>query len=277
MKIVVVGAGGLLGRHVVQELRASDQDVVPLTREECDITDLEAVLSLTRGADRIVNCAAYTNVEAAESNDEAAYRANALGPENLARAADRHGSALVHVSTDFVFDGQKEAPYDELDRPAPIGVYARSKWAGEVLARQVTRSVFVVRVQGVYGDGGRNFASRLRDLLCAGTPLRIDGERQVQPTWARTAARQVLAIARTDLFGTYHVSARGKTTWADFAQKLASRLGVPSTCTSVPTEGLPSKAVRPKNSLFLHRMIELRGLDRMPTWQDDLDAYLERD
>ncbi len=270
----MLGAGGLVGRHVVAALGRSGDEVLALSRRDCDIADLGAVVGATRGADRIVNCAAYTDVEAAESNEDAAYRVNALGTECLARAAERHGAALVHLSTDFVFDGTKSTPYDELDEPHPLGVYARSKWAGERLAREVTRRLFVVRVQGVFGEGGKNFASRIPDLVAFHKAFSADGERHVQPTWARTLASQILTIGRTELFGTYHVSTKGKATWAEVAEHVATRLGAPSTCTSVPTAALSTRAVRPKNSLFSHRMLALRGLDRMPTWQEDVDAYL---
>jgi dTDP-4-dehydrorhamnose reductase len=200
-----------------------------------------------------------------------------LGAENAARAAEQHGAALVHVSTDFVFDGHKPAPYDELDRPAPQSIYARSKWAGEELVLARRGCAFLVRVQGLYGRGGRNFSSRLRELIAARAPLRLDCERRVQPTWARAAARQMVALAETDQYGIYHVSCKGAATWAEFARRVAERLGVAPYWQEVPTEALRAPAARPPNCLFHHRLLALRGLDRMPEWSVALDEYLREE
>src|SRR5262249_5876915 len=135
MKIVVLGAGGLLGRHVVEELEhVGGAEGLALPRAQCDSGDAETVRARTEGARLIVNCAACTNVDGAEKDEEGAYRINALGAENVARAAAAHRAKLVHVSTDFVFDGAQREPYDEFARPNPLSIYARSKWAGEQLA-----------------------------------------------------------------------------------------------------------------------------------------------
>jgi dTDP-4-dehydrorhamnose reductase len=270
--IVVLGAGGLLGRHLVEELRG--QNVQALTRAECDVTDAASVLARTRGAELVLNCAAYTNVDGAEKEEVAAWRANALGAENVARAAAGHGARLVHVSTDFVFDGAQAEPYDEFARPNPQSSYARSKLAGEELARAATARLYLVRVQGLYGAGGANFSSKLRALVRDGKTLTLDGERRVQPTWARAAARQIMVLARTDAFGTYHVSCKGEATWAAFTARLAERLGVAPRWKVVRSDELGAPARRPPNCLFRHRMLELRGLDCMPSWEQAQDDYL---
>ena len=272
MKTVVLGAGGLLGRHVVAELGGAE--VVALPRAACDIADAAAVRERIAGADLVINCAAFTNVDGAEKDEEGAWRGNALGAENVARAAAAQGARLVHVSTDFVFDGAQPEPYDEFARPNPQSIYARSKFAGEELARAATRELFVVRVQGLYGAGGANFSSKLRQLVLDKKPLKLDGERRVQPTWARAAARQILALAGTDAYGTYHVSCKGEATWAAFAARLAERLGVTPRWKVVRSDELGAPAKRPPNCLFRHRMLELRGLDRMPSWEQAQDDYL---
>jgi dTDP-4-dehydrorhamnose reductase len=272
MKVAVLGVGGLLGRYVVEEL--GGRDVIALDRAACDLAHRADVEERTAGAQVIVNCAAYTNVDGAEREEEAAYRANALGAENAARAALRHGAVLVHLSTDFVFDGVQREPYDELDRPNPLSIYARSKWAGEELVARVGGRVFLVRVQALYGAGGRNFASKLRVLVRDGKPLTLDAERRVQPTWARAAARQIVRLVDSDACGTYHVSCGGETTWAAFARHLAERLGVAPNWKEVPTAALQSAAARPPNCLFRRRMLGLRGLDVMPDWRLALDEYL---
>ena len=272
MRVVVLGAGGLLGRHVVDELRG--HDVVALARADCDVTDRADVVARVAGSELVINCAAFTNVDGAEAEPEGAYRVNALGAENAARAARLAGAKLVHVSTDFVFDGARPGGYDELDAPRPLSIYGRSKWAGEELVSRVGANTFLARVQGLYGVGGANFSSKLRALVAAGTPLVLDGEREVQPTWARAAARQIIALAAGDDYGTYHLSCRGQTTWAEFARAIAARLGVVASFRVVPTSELRAPAARPARSVFLHRMLDLRGINLMPTWESALDAYL---
>jgi dTDP-4-dehydrorhamnose reductase len=277
MKVVVLGAGGLLGRHLVDALSPVGDhtlEVLALGRDRCDITHADQVLVKTSGAGLIINCAAFTNVDACESDEDGAYRANALGAENVARAAAQHRARLVHVSTDFVFDGTQAEPYDEFATPRPLSVYARSKWAGEQLVTRACAEVYLVRVQGLYGRGGANFASKLRQLLIAQTPLKLDGERRVQPTWARAAALQILRLTETEHFGTYHVSCVGETHWAGFAARMAEKLRVAPRWQVVATAALAAPAARPLNCLFRHRMLGLHGLDTLPSWEVAQDAYL---
>ncbi len=268
----MLGAGGLLGRHIVEEL--AGHPVRALVRRACDISDLAQVREGTRDVDVVINCAAYTNVDGAEAEPDAAYRANALGAENAARAALESNARLLHISTDFVFDGAQADPYDEFSAPNPLSVYARSKWAGEELVARRGGSSILIRVQGLYGAGGGNFSSKLRDLLLAGKSLKLDCERRVQPTGARAAARQIVRLASSDAIGTYHVSCAGETTWAGFARVLAERLGLPQSWAEIPTRELQATAARPPNCVFQHRMLALHGFGPMPTWQVALDEYL---
>jgi len=277
VKTVVFGAGGLLGRHLVEELTRAGGHVAAVGRSDCDITRDAELAARVAGADVVINCAAFTNVDGAEKDEAGAYRANAIGAENVARAVAAAGATLIHVSTDFVFDGAQREPYDEFARPNPQSIYARSKWAGEQLARAALRELFIVRVQGLYGAGGGNFSSKLLQLVRDGKKLKLDGERRVQPTWARAAARQILALAATRHFGTYHVSCAGETTWAGFTLRLADKLNVARNWDVVGSDALGAPASRPPNCLFRHRMLELRGFPPMPAWEAAQDEYLEEE
>ena len=272
MKIAVLGAAGLLGRHVVEELRG--HEVRGFDRRTCDVSKLADVERAVEGVELVINCAGFTAVDPAETRIDEAYQANAIGAENLARAALRAGCKAMHVSTDFVFDGAQAHPYDEFDEPRPISAYGRSKWAGEKLFKQVGGKLFLVRVQGLYGAGGPNFSSKLRDLIKADKRLTLDAERRVQPTWARSAARQIVVLAATEHYGTYHVSSHGEATWATFAKLVAESLGVAPAWDEVPTAALKAPAARPPNCQFAHRMLSLRGLDRLPNWQVAAEEYL---
>jgi dTDP-4-dehydrorhamnose reductase len=274
VKIVVLGAGGLLGQHVLDEGRKVGFAMTGLARADCDAASITELSQKVRGFDLIVNCAAYTNVDGAEKDEAAAYRANALAAENVAITAELDHAKAIHISTDFVFDGAKLGGYDEFDAPNPQSIYARSKLAGEQLfARRATRG-FVLRVQGLYGAGGKNFSSRLYDLIKSGTALTLDAQRLVQPTWARAAARQLLVLAETEFYGTYHVSCSGAATWAEFAQRLAEQIGAAKNWREVSTVELAAAAHRPANCRFEHRMLTLRNLNWMSTWQAAQDAYL---
>jgi dTDP-4-dehydrorhamnose reductase len=280
-----LGARGTLGQALVEELpRAGWTLAVAADRAACDLRDPEAVSALVARAfadpadarPRVVfNAAAYTDVDRAEGEGDLAFAVNALAAEALARATHAAGAALVHYSTDFVFDGEQERMYDEFDPPTPQGVYARSKRAGEVLAAAATPRLFTVRVGCLYGRNGRNFPSTIVRRLRAGETIRADRERAGSPTWTREVARVSAALARTEAYGLYHCTSQGETSWADFARFAATALGLPeSRVEGLPTSALPMKAPRPRRAILDNRMLRARGLDAMSRWQDAALAFI---
>jgi dTDP-4-dehydrorhamnose reductase len=286
MRVTVIGAGGNLGRHLVEELRAASHQVDAVGRQDCELAAPDREL-LYRLRDRVtafdsslvMNCAAYTDVDGAEREIDRAFTVNALGAELVARAAEEAGASTCHISTDFVFDGALDRPYDEFDAPNPLSVYGRSKLAGEVLVQRVTRRAFVVRVGGLYGRGGRNFSSTLVRRLLARQPLRIDRERRATPTWVRVLSRQLIALCERGEHGLYHASCEGDTTWYDYAVALceeAAALGIelPRSFSGVATSELSSPAPRPRHSLLENRLLRLRGLLIMPAWREAMREYL---
>ncbi|MES1207171.1 MAG: dTDP-4-dehydrorhamnose reductase [Pseudomonadota bacterium] len=281
MKALILGANGALGQELAGLLPAAspgDWQVGTRTRAECDVTDERAVIRAIEetSADVVFNCAAYTNVDRAEDEPDVAYRINAIGPETLARATTDLGVKLVHYSTDFVFDGERERPYDEFDAPSPQGIYARSKLAGEQLAAAAGDQVFVVRVGCLYGHAGRNFPSTILRRLLAGETIRADRERVGTPTWVRDVARVSAELARTDFFGLYHCTSAGETSWADYAHFLAVELGLDDVrVQGMATADLPTmRAPRPRRAVLDNRMLRLRGLDSMPDWREAARAFI---
>ncbi len=286
MRVAVVGAAGLLGRHLCEEMRSQGHAVLALDRSACDLAsaDREIFYHLrdrlaAHDTHLVFNTAAYTDVDGAEREEDLAFLVNALGAEMVARAADAVGAAVCHISTDFVFAGTQSRPYDEFDAPDPASAYARSKRAGEKLVLRATRRAFIVRVGGLYGRGGRNFVSTLVSRLRQGQTLRIDRQRQVSPTWVRPLSRQLIALCEHGEHGIYHASCQGQTTWNDFAVRLcalAAEIGrpLPPQFSGVPTDSLGAPAPRPAMSVLDCRMLRLRGLLAMPTWEEALRAYL---
>jgi dTDP-4-dehydrorhamnose reductase len=278
---VVVGARGTLGRALVEELpRAGWQLALAADRAVFDLREAAgapAVLARAFGGRPgvVFNAAAYTDVDRAEGEGDLAYAVNATGVEALARACREAGAALVHYSTDFVYDGELERPYDEFDPPSPQGVYARSKRAGEMLAATATPRLFTLRVGCLYGHDGRNFPSTIVRRLRAGETVRADRERAGSPTWTRDVARVSAALARTEHYGLYHCTSQGETSWADFARFCAATLGLPeSRVEGLPTAAIGMKAARPRRAILDNRMLRLRGLDAMSTWQDAARAFI---
>jgi dTDP-4-dehydrorhamnose reductase len=278
---VVLGARGTLGQALVDGLPAAGFELgATPARDECDIRDgaaVRALLARTKPA-VVFNAAAYTNVDRAESEPDLVYAVNALAVEDLARATDAAGAALVHYSTDFVFDGELPRPYDEFDPPSPQGLYARSKRAGELLAAAATRRLFTLRVGCLYGRGGRNFPSTIVRRLRAGETVRADRDRLASPTWVHDVVRASAALAHTEHHGLYHCTAQGETSWADFARFAARALGLPETrVEALPSTALALPAPRPRRAILDNRMLRLRGLDTMPTWQEGALAFIARE
>ncbi len=278
MRAVIFGAQGVLAQALASELPAAGITIVTaLGHKDCDIGDGQAVSHAvtTSRPDVVFNAAAFTDVDRAEDEADNAFRANALGAQNIARACVQSGATMVHYSTDFVFDGEQERPYDEFDPPSPRGVYARSKAAGDSLVQAATTRAFILRVGCVYGHSGKNFPSSLVRRLRAGETIRADRDRMASPTWIGAIARASVALARTNHFGLYHCTSNGETSWAAFAEFLAAELGLPDArVEALPTSGLRLKAPRPRRAILDNLMLRLRGLDNFGTWQDQARAYL---
>ena len=279
MRALVFGASGTLGKALMAALPEAGYDVrAGFDRAACDIRDAAAVRAVVDQHLPAVlfNAAAYTDVDRAETEPEVAFAANAVAPETLARAADATGAVLVHYSTDFVFDGERERSYDEFAPPSPQGLYARSKLAGEQLAAAATRRLFTLRVGCLYGRGGRNFPSTILRRLRAGETVRADRDRLGSPTWVAEVARVSAELARTSHYGLYHCTSAGETSWAAFARFIADELGLPADRVEpLPTAALPMKAPRPRRAILENRMLRLRGLDTLSSWQDAARAFIK--
>jgi dTDP-4-dehydrorhamnose reductase len=270
MKILITGAAGQLGRALVQELAHRDWEVVATDLAEMDITDQDAVWRSfsTHRPELVVNAAAATRVDDLEADPDLALKVNALGPRNLAAACRRLGSKLVHVSTDYVFDGDKAGPYVEWDEPRPQSVYGLSKLLGETLVREQCPDHFILRTAWLYGLPGPNFITAILARARQGQELKVVQDQRGTPTSALALAPQLLALAETEAFGTYHATCQGEATWYEFARLILERAGLKVKVRPCTTAEFPRPAPRPANSVLENRLLQLQGLDLMPSWQE---------
>ena len=272
-KILITGANGQLGRAVGRIL-AADYALINTDVAELDIADVGAVLSLVCEASpfAIINCAAHTAVDLCETDVDNAYRINAIGPRNLAIAASETGAKLVHVSTDYVFDGQAKIPYTEFDQPAPTGVYGASKLAGEGFVKDFARRFFIIRTAWLYGEG-KNFVNTMLRLAEANASIRVVADQFGSPTSTLELARAVAALLPGDDYGLYHGTCAGECSWADFAEAIFKQHGLKTHVERISTDEYPTAAKRPAYSVLRNYMLELTGGYRFADWQDALGEY----
>ena len=212
--------------------------------------------------------AAATRVDDLEAEPDLALKVNGLGPRNLAVACRQLGVKLIHLSTDYVFDGTKDGPYQEWDATNPLSVYGRSKLLGEELVRQQCPDHFIVRTAWLYGLPGPNFVTAILAKGRMGQALKVVNDQRGSPTSALALAPQLLALAETEAFGTYHATCRGEATWYEFALHILGQAGIAVPVAACATAEYPLPARRPANSVLENRMLGLSGLDLMPSWQE---------
>ncbi len=270
MTILIVGAAGQLGRSLQQVFVG--RQVVALERSALDITDLASVRAVIERHEPeiVINAAAYNQVDAAEADPTPAFRGNALAPRNLAVVTAAHGVPLVHVSSDYVFDGTATRPYQEYDRPSPRSVYGASKLAGEEAVRSVNPRHYVVRTAWVYHEIGANFPNTMR-AQAQRPAVRVVSDQYGSPTYAPHLAEAIVKLIETGAFGTYHLAGGGGTSWFDLTRTLYTALNIATVVEPVATSEFPRPAPRPRYSV-LTSIQEPRIL--LPSWQEGVAAYV---
>jgi dTDP-4-dehydrorhamnose reductase len=280
LKILITGAKGLVGRALVEHCSAGGDEVFAYDHQSLDIVDTGAVESAvaTHRPDAVINCAAWTDVDGCETNPEKAEQVNALGPENLACASRSAGALLITISTDYVFDGEKEGFYTQRDQPRPISVYGRSKLEGERRAQETNARTIVVRTGYIFGAGGKNFLSNIVSWTQQGKKLKAIRDYWGTPTYGRDLAVRLRELAAVDLPGIYHVVSSGEgATFETFAVEALKLAGLNSYSLEVidgDTLGRP--APRPRNSRLKCLLSEAIGLPPLPRWEDGLARFINR-
>jgi dTDP-4-dehydrorhamnose reductase len=277
----VIGANGQLGSDLVKELRG--YEVVAWTRDDFDLRDYRTAAEAIRSveAQAVINTAAFHNTEACEDDPESAFAINALAVLNLARASRSAGSAFVHISTDYVFDGDKGTAYTEDDWPNPINVYGVSKRAGEHLVANTCTAYYIIRVASLFGLGGTrsksgNFVERVVSKATRGEVLKVVNDVTMSPTYVPDAARRIRLILEAKApFGVYHVTNSGVCTWHAFAAEILRQAEVSAPLQPVASSTMSPHVRRPKNSSLASSRLPLIGLEPLRPWQQALTAYLE--
>lgn len=269
MRVLVTGAGGMLGRDVVERLRR-DADVVGLTRDQLDITDPARVSEAVADVDAIVNCAAYTAVDAAQDQEATAFAINAVGPQLLARAASERGARLVQVSTDYVFAGDARSPYAETDPLAPVSAYGRTKAAGEWAVRAAGAEHLVVRTAWLYGAGGACFPRTIARLVRERGGLDVVADQWGQPTWTVDVAEVIAGLLAVEApGGVYHTTSTGSCTWHAFARAVvAADGGDPDVVAPTTSEAFQRPAPRPSYSVLGHQRLHDAGVAPIGPWEE---------
>lgn len=284
MKVLVTGAGGQLGRELVLLLERSGVEAVALTRAELDLSgDADAITAAIADerADWVVNCAAYTQVDKAESEAELAYTINRDAAAAIARGVKESGGRLLQVSTDFVFGGDQSTPYREDDPPDPLGVYGKSKHAGEQAVLGVLPEALILRTAWVYGSHGHNFVRTILRVAGEREELRVVDDQIGTPSWTRDIAEAMLALIRAEAAGVYHFTNEGVASWYDFALavvELGTELGFSLRARAIrpiPTTEYPTPARRPAYSVLSKTKIRPLLPAPIPHWRRSLRAMLE--
>lgn len=278
MKVLVTGAAGMLGREMVAEFHRRGFDVTAMDHAGLDITDLEKVRRVVGESmpQVVVNCAAYTDVDKAESEPDKAYLVNGLGPRNLALACAETGASLVQISTDYVFDGQHNRPLGVYDSPCPVNVYGASKLWGERAVLGLLKASYIIRTSWLFGPGGKNFVSKMLELAGLGKPIKVVADQFGCPTFTEDLARVVADLMQTRCYGIYHVTNQNPTTWFKFAETIFTTCRYTVELIPCSTREFKSDARRPGFTV-LHPFPLQETIGYLPPpWEDALKRYLAK-
>ena len=277
MRILVTGVKGQLGHDVVNELAKRGHTPIGVDVEEMDITDASAVEKEMKKEplDAVIHCAAYTAVDAAEDNREICMRVNAEGTRNIARVCRELDLKMVYISTDYVFDGEGERPWEPDDPRDPLNVYGESKYQGELAVEEYLEKYYTVRIAWVFGVNGKNFIKTMLRLAESQKEINVVNDQIGSPTYTYDLAVLLVDMVETEKYGRYHATNEGLCTWYEFAKEIFRQAEVDIRVNPVSSDEFPAKAKRPHNSRMDKRKLVRNGFRPLPPWQDALKRYLE--
>lgn len=295
MKIFVTGVNGQLGHDVMNEIHkrgmegvgsditqsyagmADETAVCSMPYVQMDITDADAVDRILGGVrpEAVIHCAAYTAVDAAEENEALCRRVNADGPRNIAAVCRKLDIKMIYISTDYVFDGTGERPWEPDDKQAPVSVYGRTKYEGELAVQAQLEKYFIVRIAWVFGTNGKNFVKTMLALSEKYDTLRVVNDQFGSPTYTFDLSKLLVDMILTEKYGIYHATNEGICSWYDFACAIFETVGIRMNVIPVTTAEYGAKAARPANSRMSKEKLTANGFEKLPDWQDALKRYLQ--
>ena len=271
MRVFVTGVKGQLGYDVMNELEKQGLEGIGVDIDEMDITDADQVNKVIKEAapDAVIHCAAYTAVDAAEDNEEICRKVNAQGTENIAKVCEELDVKMMYISTDYVFNGQGERPWEADDKREPLNVYGQTKYEGELAIEEHVKKFFTVRIAWVFGVNGKNFIKTMLNLGKTHDHLTVVNDQTYD------VARMLVDMIQIDKYGRYHATNEGICTWYEFACEIFKQAGMNVSVAPVSSDEYPAKAKRPSNSRMDKSKLTANGFTPLPTWQDALSRYLK--
>ncbi len=278
MNIIIFGGNGQLGRDCRAVFENSHQ-VTSVDIDTLDISHMDTVRNFVGRVqpEIIVNCAAFTQVDKCETLKETAWAANVLGPQNLTICAKESGARLIHISTDYVFDGKKKPPdfYVETDATNPLSYYGKTKLEGERAIEKHTDNFVILRTAWLYGFYGSNFLKTILKKALTGASLKVVADQFGSPTWSYRLACQINQVVEHPAQGIYHASSEGYCSWYELAKCCLEKMDVPHDINPCRTDEYPTPAVRPENSILENHRLKAEGLNVMKDWREDLDEFIK--
>lgn len=277
MRVLVTGVNGQLGREVVNQLNSECEfiEVITCTRREMDIVDYNSCKSklLHYKPNFIINCAAYTNVKMCEENYDEAYDVNVIGPRNLAEISDEIDATLIHISTDYVFDGESSIPYIEDNFTKPVNSYGKTKLLGENYVRMLCSKYFVIRTSWLFGDGN-NFVNTMLDLSTSENIIKVVNDQIGSPTSTYVLSKAIISLLKSTQYGLYHISCDGMCSWYEFASKIFEILCKDIKIIPIDSKYYSQKVHRPKYSVLDSSKFAKECEYSLVTWEESLKKYL---
>lgn len=275
--ILVTGVNGQLGYDVVKELNRRNIECLGIDKDELDITDCIAVDKYISELEPecVVHCAAYTAVDRAEDEEEICRKVNVYGTENIAKACEKVDAKMIYISTDYVFDGNGDEPFEVDGHIEPHSVYGKTKYEGELKVQEILEKYFIVRISWVFGINGNNFIKTMLRLGKEKESLNVVCDQIGSPTYTADLAPLLCDMAVSEKYGVYHATNEGFCSWAEFAQEIMNQAGLSCKINPIPTSEYPSKAVRPFNSRMSKKSLLDNGFELIPNWKEALKKYLD--
>lgn len=276
MRVLVTGANGQLGYDVIKRLDENNIEYLATDKDELDITN-EAQTNnvITKyNPDVVVHCAAYTAVDKAEDERELCYKTNVLGTRYVAAACKKINAKMVYISTDYVFDGEGDQPFEVTDQPNPLNYYGTTKYEGELEVQKLLDKYFIVRISWVFGINGNNFVKTMVRLAKERDEISVVADQIGSPTYTYDLAGLIVDMIQTDKFGIYHVTNEGFCSWYEFACEIFKQAGINVKVYPIDSEDYPTKAKRPKNSRLSKKSIDLSGFKRLSLYKESLSYFM---